>query len=393
MAPTNCAGSDRSRQSDVAAVGVDVDERRRLADAAGRAQAELLDDAVVDAGRARRRETVARVSPVTLARSARDSGPSRCSVRSSRLRFARRASSGVAIQFVCLVDKQTPVNAHPSSCIRVPVRAALHGALGWRRRLASTDEPAAVVDLRCLHGDPRGRPRRWHGGGRPRRARRRGARRSATRSGSSSSSATACPAGFRARYFDLLQAFFALPEDVKAQIDKRPLAALPGLGARRRRADRQPHRLPRAARRLDREPAVPAPTPSRRTCASTAPTSGCPTTSCPASTAPSTSCSPASAPSPIELMEVLSVGLGLAPDHLRDVFGERPLSFAKLISYPPTPPGEAGVNAHHDAGFLTLLMQHGVGGLQVAEPRRRLDRRAAARRRLRRQPRRDAAAR
>ena len=69
-----------------------------------------------------------------------------------------------------------------------------------------------------------------------------------------------------------------------------------------------------------------------------------------------------------ELMEVLSVGLGLAPDHLRRVFGARPLSLAKLISYPPTPPGEAGVNAHHDAGFLTLLMQHGVGGLQVLNP-------------------------
>ena len=69
-----------------------------------------------------------------------------------------------------------------------------------------------------------------------------------------------------------------------------------------------------------------------------------------------------------ELMEVLCVGLGLAPRHLHDVFGERPLSFAKLISYPPTPPGEAGVNAHHDAGFLTLLLQHGVGGLQVLNP-------------------------
>ena len=68
------------------------------------------------------------------------------------------------------------------------------------------------------------------------------------------------------------------------------------------------------------------------------------------------------------LMEVLSVGLGLAPDHLHRVFGERPLSFAKLISYPPTPPGEAGVNAHHDAGFLTILMQHGVGGLQAMNP-------------------------
>ena len=50
------------------------------------------------------------------------------------------------------------------------------------------------------------------------------------------------------------------------------------------------------------------------------------------------------------------------------MFGERPLSLAKLISYPPTPAGEAGVNAHHDAGFLTLLMQHGVGGLQVLNP-------------------------
>ena len=70
-----------------------------------------------------------------------------------------------------------------------------------------------------------------------------------------------------------------------------------------------------------------------------------------------------------DLMEVLSVGLGLEPNGTsREVFGERPLSFAKLIRYPPTPPGEAGVNAHHDAGFLTLLVQHGVGGLQVLNP-------------------------
>ena len=54
-----------------------------------------------------------------------------------------------------------------------------------------------------------------------------------------------------------------------------------------------------------------------------------------------------------ELMEVLATGLGLPPGAFRDAFGERPLSLAKLISYPPTPPGEAGVNSHHDAGFLT----------------------------------------
>ena len=69
-----------------------------------------------------------------------------------------------------------------------------------------------------------------------------------------------------------------------------------------------------------------------------------------------------------ELMGILALGLDLPQETFRTVFGERPLSFAKLISYPPTPPGEAGVNGHHDAGFLTLLLQHGVGGLQVLSP-------------------------
>jgi isopenicillin N synthase-like dioxygenase len=68
------------------------------------------------------------------------------------------------------------------------------------------------------------------------------------------------------------------------------------------------------------------------------------------------------------LMEVLSTGLGLPAGCLRDRFGERPLSFAKLIRYPPTPAGQAGVNEHHDAGFLTLLLQHGIGGLQALNP-------------------------
>lgn len=66
-----------------------------------------------------------------------------------------------------------------------------------------------------------------------------------------------------------------------------------------------------------------------------------------------------------EVMELLSAALGLAPGFLGDYFGERPLSMVKLIHYPQTPPGEAGVNAHHDTGFLTLLMQHEVGGLEV----------------------------
>jgi isopenicillin N synthase-like dioxygenase len=66
-----------------------------------------------------------------------------------------------------------------------------------------------------------------------------------------------------------------------------------------------------------------------------------------------------------QLMAAMCVGLGLAPDHLEKVFGDRRSSLVKLIHYPPTPPGEAGVNAHHDAGFLTLLWQHEVGGLQA----------------------------
>jgi isopenicillin N synthase-like dioxygenase len=68
------------------------------------------------------------------------------------------------------------------------------------------------------------------------------------------------------------------------------------------------------------------------------------------------------------LMSALARGVGLADDHFQVLFGERPTSLVKLISYPATPPGEAGVNAHHDAGFLTVLVQHGVGGLQAQNP-------------------------
>jgi isopenicillin N synthase-like dioxygenase len=66
-----------------------------------------------------------------------------------------------------------------------------------------------------------------------------------------------------------------------------------------------------------------------------------------------------------ELVEAMSVGLGLSDGQLDGLFGADRMSLVKLIHYPPTPPGEAGVNAHHDTGFLTLLVQHCVGGLQV----------------------------
>ena len=68
------------------------------------------------------------------------------------------------------------------------------------------------------------------------------------------------------------------------------------------------------------------------------------------------------------LLRALSVGLGLAADHLEQFFGAQPMSLAKFIHYPPTPPGGAGVNAHHDAGFLTVLAPGPTPGLQVQNP-------------------------
>lgn len=65
------------------------------------------------------------------------------------------------------------------------------------------------------------------------------------------------------------------------------------------------------------------------------------------------------------LMEVLAVGLDLPADAFHRIFGEQTHSLLKLIHYPPTPAGEAGVNGHHDSGFLTILLQYEVGGLQV----------------------------
>lgn len=68
------------------------------------------------------------------------------------------------------------------------------------------------------------------------------------------------------------------------------------------------------------------------------------------------------------LLGVLSLGLGLDESHLVDYFGDEPMSLTKLISYPPTPVGQAGVNAHHDTGFLTVLAAGTTPGLQVENP-------------------------
>lgn len=68
------------------------------------------------------------------------------------------------------------------------------------------------------------------------------------------------------------------------------------------------------------------------------------------------------------ILGLLSLGLGLPEDHLEDFFGVEPMSLTKLISYPPTPAGGAGVNAHHDTGFVTVLAAGETPGLQIQNP-------------------------
>lgn len=68
------------------------------------------------------------------------------------------------------------------------------------------------------------------------------------------------------------------------------------------------------------------------------------------------------------ILSLLALGLDLAPDVFTRMFGDQPMSLTKMIHYPPTPAGGAGVNAHHDAGFLTLLAPGPTPGLQVLNP-------------------------
>ena len=66
-----------------------------------------------------------------------------------------------------------------------------------------------------------------------------------------------------------------------------------------------------------------------------------------------------------ELMTLLALGLGLPEDHFESLFGRERMSLTKLIRYPATPPGQFGVNAHHDAGFLTVLAPGETPGLEI----------------------------
>ena len=69
-----------------------------------------------------------------------------------------------------------------------------------------------------------------------------------------------------------------------------------------------------------------------------------------------------------EILGLLSLSLGLDDGYMKQFFGNQPMSLTKFIRYPPTPAGHAGVNAHHDAGFLTVLAPGSTPGLQVQTP-------------------------
>ncbi|MCW6509672.1 isopenicillin N synthase family dioxygenase [Lichenifustis flavocetrariae] len=64
---------------------------------------------------------------------------------------------------------------------------------------------------------------------------------------------------------------------------------------------------------------------------------------------------------------LIARALGMAPDAL-DHFFARPTTFLRLLHYPPQPNAaddEFGSAPHTDYGFITILLQDGVGGLEV----------------------------
>lgn len=70
-----------------------------------------------------------------------------------------------------------------------------------------------------------------------------------------------------------------------------------------------------------------------------------------------------------ELLAALSVGLGLPENYFVDAFAPNPAWMGKLVHYVGAgivpEAGNQGVGTHADYGFITLLLQDSVGGLEV----------------------------
>ena len=76
----------------------------------------------------------------------------------------------------------------------------------------------------------------------------------------------------------------------------------------------------------------------------------------------------------ITLFELLSVGLGLDPNHLEDMECAERLSLLGHY-YPPCPEPELtlGIRSHSDADFMTVRLQDQLGGLQVCHENQWVD--------------------
>ncbi|KAF9920394.1 hypothetical protein FBU30_009792 [Linnemannia zychae] len=71
------------------------------------------------------------------------------------------------------------------------------------------------------------------------------------------------------------------------------------------------------------------------------------------------------------LMEAVALSLGQSPHYFRDLFSETPYYRLKAAKYPSVKNTQAstiGCGAHKDTGFLTVLLQDSVGGLQGQIP-------------------------
>jgi len=72
-----------------------------------------------------------------------------------------------------------------------------------------------------------------------------------------------------------------------------------------------------------------------------------------------------------KLVQAIAVALGAAPTALAPYF-TKPTTFLRLLYYPPQPPQSPddlyGSAPHTDYGFITILVQDEVGGLQVRNP-------------------------
>jgi len=72
----------------------------------------------------------------------------------------------------------------------------------------------------------------------------------------------------------------------------------------------------------------------------------------------------------LDVVRALALSLGQPEDHFDPTFAVDPTSHLKVIRYPGRAVDEngesQGVGAHKDYGYLAILLQDGVGGLQVA---------------------------